>query len=410
MGQTLSNFASVLKTFYLKPIQDQLNGGTPLLNEIEKKKAKIVSGKNITIPIKIGRNQGVGARGDRGALPTAGNQQYSETIVPMRYNYGRLEVTGPTIAAARNDKGAFIRAIESEVKGMVKDLRWDLNRQLHGDASGCLAMVNQGTPSTSLVVDNPYGATDTKGTRLFRGGAGMRLEIFSAKSGGSQRTNTAVVSAVTPSGHIVTISPLPTGTADDDYIFREGSRGIEVMGLLGIVDSYTATTTYVQTLQSIDRSSNPVWDANVLDNGGTARALTGDLIQEAFDEVDITAGEEPNLILTTHETRRKYADLLMADRRFVNYGATLDAGQGKLAYDNKPIAVDPCCTAGSMKGISTDHFAIHRMSDFDWMDKDGAILSRVSGYDAYEAVLFLYAELGCDQPNANFDIRDIEET
>jgi hypothetical protein len=49
------------------------------------------------------------------------------------------------------------------------------------------------------------------------------------------------------------------------------------------------------------------------------------------------------------------------------------------------------------------------MSDWSWMDSDGAVLSRVSGQDAYEATLYKYTELACSQRNANFVIKDITE-
>jgi hypothetical protein len=41
------------------------------------------------------------------------------------------------------------------------------------------------------------------------------------------------------------------------------------------------------------------------------------------------------------------------------------------------------------------------------MDEDGAILSRVSGYDKYQAVLFKYANLATDRRNAHALIFDL---
>ena len=43
------------------------------------------------------------------------------------------------------------------------------------------------------------------------------------------------------------------------------------------------------------------------------------------------------------------------------------------------------------------------------MQDDGAILSRVSGYDAYEAVLYVYQELGTMMRNAHVLISNITE-
>jgi len=48
------------------------------------------------------------------------------------------------------------------------------------------------------------------------------------------------------------------------------------------------------------------------------------------------------------------------------------------------------------------------MADYDWMQKDGAILSRISGYDAYEAVIYRYAELGCTRRNSQGVLCDLD--
>jgi hypothetical protein len=49
-----------------------------------------------------------------------------------------------------------------------------------------------------------------------------------------------------------------------------------------------------------------------------------------------------------------------------------------------------------------------QMSDWSWMDRDGAVLSRVSGEDSYEAVLYWYADLTTDKPKAHAFLRDVQ--
>jgi hypothetical protein len=70
----------------------------------------------------------------------------------MKYLYGRIKLTGPSIKAARTNEGAFIRAVESEMKGLTTDLKSSLNRQLYGDASGALTVCGTTSASTSVVV------------------------------------------------------------------------------------------------------------------------------------------------------------------------------------------------------------------------------------------------------------------
>lgn len=52
-------------------------------------------------------------------------------------------------------------------------------------------------------------------------------------------------------------------------------------------------------------------------------------------------------------------------------------------------------------------FSLLNPSKQQLWQEDGAILSRVSGSDAYEAVLFLYATLGSNACNKNAVLDDL---
>ena len=154
MATTLTTLDAILKNQYIGPIRDQLNNSSVLYSRLEKNSDSVV-GKNFTIPLHYGRNEGVGARGEGTALPTAGNQAYKECIVPMRYQYGRIRLTGPTMKAARSNEGASIRAVDSEMRGLEKDMKASMNRQAFGDGTGLLATVAaSGSSSSTVVVDS----------------------------------------------------------------------------------------------------------------------------------------------------------------------------------------------------------------------------------------------------------------
>jgi hypothetical protein len=132
-------------------------------------------------------------------------------------------------------------------------------------------------------------------------------------------------------------------------------------------------------------------------------------MQKMFDKVEIAAGKNygPNMIITTHSIRREYLELCRADRRQINT-MELDGGFTGLDYNGIPLVVDPDAIDGEMYFLTTKDLQIYRMSDYDWMSKDGAILSRITGYDAYEAVLFRYAELGCVRRNSHGVLCDLD--
>jgi hypothetical protein len=89
---------------------------------------------------------------------------------------------------------------------------------------------------------------------------------------------------------------------------------------------------------------------------------------------------------------------------------TLDGGFKAVEYNGVPMVVDKDCVNYNIFFIDESSLEIYQMSDFDWMDEDGAVLSRVSNYDAYEAVLYWYSELGVSKRNANVRLADITET
>jgi len=85
----------------------------------------------------------------------------------------------------------------------------------------------------------------------------------------------------------------------------------------------------------------------------------------------------------------------------------LDGGFKAIDYNGVPFTVDDDAIDGCMYFLTLKDLQVYRMSDYEWMDKDGSVLARITGYDAYEAVLFRYAELGCKRRNAQGVLMDI---
>ena len=67
---TMTTLADILKTQYAPAVGEMINHGTPILDRIGKD-FDSTQGKDFTIPLHYGRNEGIGARAEGGALPTA---------------------------------------------------------------------------------------------------------------------------------------------------------------------------------------------------------------------------------------------------------------------------------------------------------------------------------------------------
>lgn len=448
----LSAYDEVLKTFYLPGIQEELNHGT-ILSDVLGVNEEDVSGKDATIEMHYGRSTGTGARADNGALPDANYQKFKTATVPMKYLYGRISVSGPTIAATRDERGAYANALDTEIMGIVTDLKKEVNRMLWGCGYGILARWRTTGGATSYTLQKAYRANTAGGDGfgstfggkyLTERGDAVPVVLTVATSVITTATVDATdiaVSAITEATGYDTITCTDPGVTEAAGTFyvrpaslvtystatTEGSHRLEPMGIRGIVTNtdlddialFNGTQTGGGTndpLQGLAVASYPWWkaqvDAHPSGRYAGQRALTTTLMQKMFDKVEKAAGKDygPNLIITTQALRREYLELVQADRRFVNT-MTLDGGWVGLDYNGVPLLVDESdAIDGEIYFLTTKDLARYRMSDYAWMQKDGAILSRISGYDAYEAVLFCYFEVGCKRRNSQGVLCDLAYT
>lgn len=394
MSLTLTTADSALKEDYQPGIREELNNTIMMLKQVESNSID-VEGRRAVLSLHVTRNSGVGARAEGGTLPTAGNQGYAEERVSLRYNYGRIQVSGPVIKAMKSDTGSFVRAIDGETKGIVNDLKRDVNRQIFGTSDGVIATCGTTTTDTVIVLD---AATSKQQIRQLE--VGMVVDIGTVASPtliASARTITAVVQTV--GSMTITISGATVSTTSADFVFRSGSGGSgaaqkELTGLRTIVAASGA-------LFNVDPATYPVWVSYVDTSGGTPNDIKFEL---ATDTISIVSGQDPDLIVTTDGVSRAYAATLQAQKRFQNtlelkggfkaISVTTPKGEIGLTWDRD-------CPKGDAFIVNTSHLKQHQSSDWQFMDEDGSVLFRVSGQDAYEATLFKYHELTTDARNTH---------
>tara|TARA_Y100001937_G_scaffold2358_2_gene2959 strand:- start:736 stop:2301 length:1566 start_codon:yes stop_codon:yes gene_type:complete len=119
----VGTFGPMLKEFYQGPVAEQINNRV-WMTEYFKKYTKGWTGKQLVMPIHIGRNSGVGYQGEApGALPTAGQQQYRDLRVNAHSSYGRFQVSGLAMDTASSaGAGAFAGVMNEEMDRLVRDI------------------------------------------------------------------------------------------------------------------------------------------------------------------------------------------------------------------------------------------------------------------------------------------------
>lgn len=404
MPLTLTTADAALKEFYLPAAREQLNNEMMLLTQIQKN-SKDVEGRRAVLSLHVSRNSGVGARAEGGTLPSGGNQGYIEERVGLKNNYGRIQINGQVIRAMKSDAGSFVRAIDSETKGLMTDLKRDVNRQCYNNVEGTIAQCGTTTTSTTIVLAT---TTPLSAMRFFE--IGMLVDIGTTAAPSTIAAGVSIT-AVDRANRTITVSGSTVSTTSSHFITRAGSKAAagstnELIGLQAIVaDS--------GTLYNVNPTTQPVWRSTVNGNSGTLRAATDNLFSKVLDDIYLEAGKSPNFIVTSHGVLRNYAAQLQSQKRFTDTtdlkggfsALTVSAGNVTL-----PLVAERDCPDSTAFLLNLDHVFEHRMSDWEWMDLDGSVLNRVANVDAYEATMFIYHELTTDQRNAHGRINDLTES
>ena len=388
--ETMTTFDAVLKLDYLPVLQQQFNKEVILYNRI-KRDTENVYGKKYYFPVHSAWGETTGAVSETGTIPAPGTETTLESSGTVQTIFGRFQVTTKVIAATKNDKGAFVQAVDFKLKNVGDNLRKDLNFMLNSDGSGALAKVSS-VAAQVITVDNALPIR-----------INMVLNAFDARTGGAQHNGDFTVSNVDYDANTVTVVGTISAVVANDYLFKSVGRGINVMGLLGIVDD----ATFVTTLQNISRSTNAFWKASVLANGGVNRSLTQVLLQAAQDKPYIKGGGKITAFYSNLGQRQNYVQLVSADRRYVNT-MKFDAGYEALEYNGLPWFVDRDAVKNAVYALDESVLRFMMLKDIDWMDEDGAILARTTGL-GYEATLEGHMELATYQPNRHAVIRDLSE-
>lgn len=419
MPATLSTVDAILKDDY-KEYLDNLNEANFILSQVETRK-DTVQGRIARHAVHLGRSSGVGARAESGTLPTAANQSYATVPVPVRYVYGRIQLSGPTIKQAVTDRGAFIDALDAEMEGIKKDAMKDVNRQLWGTSNGVIAQCGTTSSSTTVVLASSTGTTALR--QLFFDG-GMVVDIGTVASP-TTVASARTVTSVDETNKTIAISGAAVTTSSSHFVFRSGAGGasnnsgqpgdgqIELTGLQTIVDD-------TAILHTINPSSQPKWKAYVNSNSGTNRSVTESLITGSIMKVLTNSGKKPSLLVSAEGVNLAISNLLLSLKRNMEQ-TQLKGGYAGIQFyspsvsgkgDEAPTALyaDFDCPNNRLYGINPEVLVFHQVGDgFQFMDLDGAVMNRKPDQDAYEATLYMYGELACKQRNAHFVIKDLTE-
>lgn len=366
--------SDALKTHYLPGLKYQLDEKNGAFYSMIEKTSQGVVGKDIQLVMRYGRQGGVGARlSDTSTLPTPNSRKNKVAKWETKNMYARIQISDKTIKASASDAGAFANLLEAELSDCLTDAKDNFARQLFQKGDGIMATCGAVTSKTVIPVSS---------TRFFY--EGQLIDVLA--SNGTEKAILREVLIVDREAKAITISGAAITTTDTDIITISGAYGAELTGLDKIMEKDT-------TIYGIDRSTNKWLNP-------TTRAVNGEIselgIQEAMDNCETIGGEQTNFILTTHGVKRAYQYLLQAQKRSVNT-MDLKGGYKAMSYNDIPLVADKYQAEGTMDLLNTGNFKLYRMGEWDWLNKDGAVLSRMTDKPCYEASLVQYGDIACDK-------------
>jgi hypothetical protein len=397
VGTNLARVQEALKSFYLDGLRYQLNDkASAFLAQIEKTSENVV-GKDIVMALRYGRTGGIGNRADDGLLPTPNARKTKQAKWETKNFFSRFRITDKTIEASKSSVGAFANMLETEISDCEIDAKLDLSRQVLGDGTGKIATV---TANSVYAAGSPKLLTITLDTVMYLA-EGMFVDLYTAN--GTAVANGAELEVVfvddsTSQIKVVVTTDISTNVKSTVYLTVAGNKDLELTGAGAIF----ATS---GTLYGIDKSTYPWLKPQV-------KALNGEIsenvIQEMIDLCETRTGSTINYIQTSLGVRRAYIDLLAATKQTVN---TLDLKGGfkALSYNGIALVADKYIQAGQMQLLDLSDWAMYQMTDFNWMDRDGSIMSRVADRPAWEATLVKYCDIGCQRPRGQALITGITE-
>ena len=401
MSQSVSNLANAAMRVYNKVVHDQVFKKNVLFMNILRNVAQEIGSTTKYISLHYDRNVGSAAGSETVTLPTAGNQQYLQANVTMKYNFHTVSITDVAIKASARSKEFLVNVLESEYQGAKNDMQRQLSRQGYGVGTGVICRVNDSSPDVTLTFNEPM--VGKYPMDYFSIGNGV---MFSSAADAATSAAYTTVSAST-GNYTMTVADA-SGIADNDYVYLAHTNGTtptvsnvnaEIMGLKGLIDDGTN----IDTFQGLARTSYRWWQSYV-DDAVTQRSLTDALLHSTFLEAKKKG--DPKYILTSFDVTSAYGQLLTPDRR---YGTELklEGGFSGVGFNGIPMVADYDAPYDEAYFIDPSTLSVEDLAPMSFLDEDGSILDRSSTQPIWNATLRYYANLANSAPNQSAALRDV---
>ena len=403
-GTNRVNSENLLRTVYLRKMRAHFSLRSLLLQAFRRNETSYAPGKEISVALHAAGGEGY-SWSRAGLVPPPSHQQVERATFKFEQMSAAIRLEVGFVEDAASKEASEVRPLEFETKGLVEQLRKDLNFDMYGNGTGIVATVKSSADNTSFVVDELRGVRNNLRVDVLRtddgtdGGGG----VFGAQITVNRKTNLVTLK----DGATLSSSSVLNGNTADFAVYRSNSRNEAIFGLdAAISDANPPGANYGNVDRSLD--ANDFYRANVLDNNGTKRAPTMKLFQDMLDLIQRNGPGQIDLIIVGLEVWSALIEELTKDRRYGGNQKLLMGWAEAVMFGSIPITKDADAPPDKAWFIDTSTWTIYQNDEGKWMDQDGAILSRVTGRTAYEATFYRRMQPVCHVPIANGVIEDLE--
>lgn len=395
-GSDTSAVSGILKNIYDDYVERIQNLATLTMDRVGKSAKKYnAAGNGFFGAINDYGNEAGGALNETETFRSIDNEHYQQYKVSPKIITWPVQTSGLLTKAAEGDEESFANAVVDALDAARERLRKDENRQFFGQGNGLLAKLSVFVTAAATLV-----TVDT--TQYLR--ANMVIDVF---NGATKTVDSYRIKYVDPvNSQVAFYTSLGVTVITTDHIVKENIRdsaatdGKEMMGLAGIVDDTTLLTTF----QNIDATATYLW-RGVRINAASAN-LTSDLLQRLQDDVKALSGDDIDLMIAHPKQRRKYLDLVVPEKRFMD--GKMDAGYTQLTFNGKDFLLDTDCqtdTIYGLKSASLRKFELQPISLAGYEGSDKWL--RMSNQDAYQTYWVHYCNFGASKRNCNGKITSL---
>jgi hypothetical protein len=405
-GSSRDTMNKLLRTVYKYSMREHFTTRAVLLQILGRQAEENYSpGKVIDMPLHVALGGGF-SFSSRGQLPPAGHQIVERALFNYTMMTDRFEITEDLEQDTSSNMTAEKKILDMETSAIVRGGRRGLCYHLYDDGTGSVGNPLSASDAVTLVVDDIRGIADN-----------MRVDILKHADGS---TGGGVIGAQVRVERATKTLTLQDGKAMADFadvnanpttykVYRHGSRNDAVLGFQAWF-SASNPPTGVPNIGGLDRTlaANDFWRATVF-SSTVPREPALPLIQAMFDEIEEHIESDTSLAICHPSTWNWIAYALDAQKRFTHTTGTYRAWIQSIYFGDmkKPILKDFLCPPGFMFFFDPMVIKIAQINEGDWMQQDGAVLSRIPNFVAYEGSWFRRLQLICEKPKALGVIQNI---